>query len=80
MAGPPFLPGGVPETEGFRRPGAPEKKICRGAPETLQGGASAGKLHADARKGRKMGMKMTEAGHGRRKYSLMPRRGTHFAG
>ena len=33
MAGPPFLPGGVPETEGFRRPGAPEKKICRGAPE-----------------------------------------------
>lgn len=48
--------------------------MCRGAPETLQGGALAGKLHVDASKGCKMGVKMTEAGHTGRKHSLMPRK------
>lgn len=56
------------------RPGAPERKICCGAPKTSQSGASAGKLHADTPKGSEMNVKMTEVGHMGRKHSLMPRR------
>ncbi len=48
--------------------------MCCGAPETLQSGASAGKLHIDAPKGSEMNVKMAEAGHMGRKQSLMPRR------
>lgn len=40
----------------FRGAGASERKICCGTPETLQSGASAGKLYTDALKGSKMGV------------------------
>lgn len=68
---------GAPKTlrseEGFGS-GAPERKICCGAPKTSQSGASVGKVHADAPKGSEMNVKMTEVGHMGRKHSLIPRR------
>lgn len=60
--------------ECFRSSGVSGRKMCCGAPETSQSGASAGKLHADTPKGSEMNVKMTEVGHMGRKHSLMPRR------
>lgn len=90
MAEPPFLMrlaahvAEVPESEDisggqghqvcFRSSGVSGRKMCCGAPETSQSGASAGKLHADTLKGSEMNVKMTEVGHMGRKHSLMPRR------
>lgn len=72
MAGPPFLPGGVPETEGFRRPGAPEKKICRGAQEGKETEESSEALGHQRGKYVMVPRKLCRAGHQQENCTQMP--------